>query len=268
MGSSLIDLAIQLVKVIIPITIVSGVVGNSLNVAILTRPSLFKHACSQYFLALSVNNIFSSSFLSTYEFLARAYAIDAARISVTWCKFINFTNQLSALITPYFLVLASIDRYCASSTSAWKRRFSSVKIARLMILLIIAILALLYVNVLIFSELRQDDGFGCRLRSDSTYKLAFVITQVILFAIVAPFLMALFGILTIWNVNQARLAPTGASRYRRTETQLARMLLVQITIQIILNLPLGLLYIISFFPLPLLATPEFYFAWFPRNSAV
>ena len=261
MTSSLVNLAAQLIKAIMPIIIVSGIIGNSLNVAILTRPNLYKHACSHYFLAVSVNNIFFSSVLMTYEFLAQAYNIDAAQISITWCKLINFTNQLSALITPYFIVLASFDRYCASSTNVWKRRFSSVKMARWMILLITAILALFYVNVLIFSELRQDDGFGCRIRTDSIYKLGFVITQVVLFVIVAPFLMALFGILTIWNVNRTRLPAVGASRYRRTESQLVRMLLLQITIQIILNLPLSIIYIISFLPLPLLATPEYYLTY-------
>jgi hypothetical protein len=260
MADSLTQLATQLTQSIVPMIMVIGAVGSSLNIAILTRPALFGHACSRYFLALTCNDLFFTSVLLIYRLLADGYQLDATKISLISCKLITYIYQTSALLSPYFIVLASIDRYCASSTNANLRKFSNVKVTRWAILLLIIIIMLFYMNTAILVDLRQTDTFGCRIRADSIYKQIYAYIQIINFAIIAPGLMLMFGVMTIYNTKRVRVIPTGISRHRRTENQLARMLLLQVSIQIILTIPTCVTYLILVIPNTISSTRIFYFA--------
>jgi hypothetical protein len=82
----------------------------------------------------------------------------------------------------------------------------------------------LFINSLVLNDLR-DDGYGCGIRSETLYNQIFILTEIILYAAVPPCLMIIFGLLTIYNTNKIRVLPEEAIRVRRTEGQLARMLL-------------------------------------------
>ncbi len=58
MSESLIQLAIQLTRIFVPIIIVIGVVSSVLYIIILTRPALIHHTCCLYFVALTITNLF------------------------------------------------------------------------------------------------------------------------------------------------------------------------------------------------------------------
>ncbi|CAF2814871.1 unnamed protein product [Rotaria sp. Silwood2] len=104
-----------------------GITGNSLNIAVLTRPSLYNHACSRYFLALACNNLFYTSAILSYLLLANGYQLDVTKVSLISCKLVTYVYQVCATSSPFFIVLASIDRCYASSTSARVRKFSAVR---------------------------------------------------------------------------------------------------------------------------------------------
>jgi hypothetical protein len=256
MTESLTQLAIQLTRAIVPIIMIVGMIGNSLNIAVLTRPALYCHACSRYFLALACNNLFYTSVILIYRLLADGYQLDPTRIS----KLITYVYQVCVLLSPYFIVLASIDRYCVSSTSTQLRKFSNVRVTRWAILFVIVLIMLFYTNTAILIDLRETDTFGCRIRADTIYKQVFPIMQVVLFAIIAPSLMAFFGFMTIYNTKRVRVIPTAVSRHRRTENQLARMLLLQVATHIVLAVPTSVTYLILVLPNTIKATEIFYFA--------
>jgi hypothetical protein len=260
MADSMTQLAIQLTRAIVPIIMVIGVVGNSLNIAILTRPALYSHACSRYFLALTGNNLFYTSVVLVYRLLADGYQRDATKISLISCKLITYIYQTAVLLSPYFIVLASIDRYCASSPNANLRKFSNVKVTRWAILLLIIVIMLFYMNTAILVDLRQTDTFGCRIRADTIYKQIYPVMQIVFLGIIAPCLMAVFGVMTIYNTKRVGVIPTTISRYRRTENQLARMLLLQVSIQIILIVPTCVTYLILVTPTTISSTSVFYLA--------
>jgi hypothetical protein len=72
--------------------------------------------------------------------------------------------------------------------------------------------------------------------------------------------MTLFGILTIYNTKQLRVLPIETTRYRRTESQLAAMLLIQVGTYVLLNLPICVIYVIGILPYTFVNTTEFNFA--------
>jgi hypothetical protein len=80
--------------------------------------------------------------------------------------------------------------------------------------------------------------------------IIYVFSQVFIYYILTPLLMFIFGLLTINNIRQqsTRAIPLMVSmRGRRTEGQLARMLVLQVTVHLILALPFGVTYAINTF---------------------
>jgi hypothetical protein len=260
MTDSLIQIATELTRVIVPIIMFIGIVGNSLNIAVLTRPALYNHACSRYFLAVACNNLFFTSVILTYRLLADGYQRDVTKVSLLSCKLVTYIFQISLLSSAYFIVLASIDRYCASSMNVHLRKFSNVKVTRWMILFIIILMMLFYINTLFLIDLRPTDTFGCHIRGDTIYKQVYPVMQVILFTIIAPGLMAFFGIMTIRNTKRLHVVPAALSRHRRTENQLAGMLLLQVSTHIVLVMPTAVTYLMLVLPNPIASTPTFYLA--------
>ncbi|CAF1227864.1 unnamed protein product [Adineta steineri] len=259
MTDSLIQLAIQMTRAIVPIIILVGIIGNSLNIAVLSRPSLYNHACSRYFLALACNNLFYTSTMMIYRLLADGYQLDITKVSPISCKLIVYTFQTCGILSQYFVILASIDRYCASSSNVYLRKFSNVKVTRWAVLFVMMIIMLFYINTAVLIDLRTTDSYGCRVRGDTIYKQAYSIIQVILYAIIAPILMAIFGMMTIYNTKKVRVAPIIVSRHRRTENQLAFMLMIQVIVNIILTMPTCVTYLMLIMSLSIQTTSTFYF---------
>ena len=259
MSVSLTLIGIQLSRVIYPIIIVIGILGNSLNIAVLIRPVLYQHACSQYFLALASNNLLFSSVFFIHRLLSNGYQINLNNYSIILCKLITYITTTSSFLSPYFIVCASIDRYCASSTNALLRRFSSIQIAQRIICATIGIFLLLFIHILVLSKLQPERGFICANEANSTYSQVYIIIQVFLFAAVPPCLMTFFGFMTIKNSKRTNVIPLAISRFHRTERQLARMLLIQVAVHILLTLPTSVTYLISAFPNTIRTTSIFSF---------
>lgn len=251
MADSLLRLAVQLTQVTVPIIIVFGIMGNSLNIFIFTRRNLIGHACTLYFLALAVNNLFYTSVLLIFNLLADGYRIAPALQSNAFCKLFSYALNLMPTLSAYFIVLASIDRFCASSSKASYRRFSSVKMARRLILTMVNLFAAFFIGILFAFELRLDDGLGCTTRNNILFNQIFLFLEMIIYVMLAPLLMSLFGMLTICNTRRARIQPMGdTGRHRRTESQLARMLIVQVGTHLILTLPFTTIFLMLVLPIP------------------
>ena len=253
----LVELAQQISRIVIPIIIVVGVISNLINILVLTRPALYHHACSRYFLALAVSNLFYCGVILVYRLLADQYQIDPARNSNGLCKFIVYFNHLGIFLAPNFIVLASIDRWCVSSSSVRLRRFSSVKMARWMIFFTTMFLALVFINSTVAVDLQNTDPFGCSIRADTPYKQIYVFIQACIASVIPPCLMALFGLMTICNIKKIRVAPAAIAHDRRTGNQLIRMLLLQVGTHIILNLPASITYLMFVLPNTIKYTPDF-----------
>ena len=248
MSDSLVQLGIQILRITFPVIIVVGIVGNAFNLLVLTRRTLYRHACSRYFLALAINNLLYSSFISGYRLLASGYQLNLSNLSLIACKLTTYISTLVAFLSPYLIVCASLDRYCASSASPAIRRFSSVRTAKRLIFAVLAFFSLLFINIIVIVDLKGETTMKCLLQANSTYSQVYIVIQVFLFAIVPPSLMIIVGLMTIHNSSRPRVAPIAASRFYRTERQLARMLFVQVGTHIILTLPASVTYLISVLP--------------------
>ncbi len=261
MSDSFMEPAAQLTRIFVPIIIVIGVVSNLLNIIILTRPALIHHACSLYFLALAITNLFYSCFLLVCNLLADGYQLDLTEYSIVLCKILSYLLNLCPTLSVYFIVFASIDRYYASSINVERRRLSNRRIARWIIGILILVLSIFFIGALIAFDKFDYGKPSCRIRSEILSNEIFLIVVLILYVIIAPFSMMLFGCLTISNTKQARLIVNRTSRYRRTEGQLSRMLLLQVGTHIILTLPFCIIFFMLILPIPVRFSINFELAY-------
>ncbi|CAF0809326.1 unnamed protein product [Adineta steineri] len=259
MSQSLVEISTKLTQTILPFILVTGVVGNSLNIIILNRPNLRNHACSKYFLALASNNLIHSLFI-IYYLLSNGFNIDGELVSNGLCKTLQYIGNVCAFLSPYFIILASIDRFCASSSNATLRRFSNLVVAKYLILIVVICSLLLHISNLVLYEL-QNDGYGCAIRSKTIINQIPLLIQAFLFAAVPPVLMLMFGFLTVYNITRTRVLQQVTRSYRRTEGQLIRMLFLQVVIYILLNIPLCVLYLMLTIPSNFIPTSQFFFGF-------
>jgi len=261
MSESILQLAVQLTRIFVPIIIVIGVLSNLLNIIVLTRPTLIHHACSLYFLALAITNLFYSSFLLVCNLLADGYQLDLTEYSNVLCKIISYLLNLCPNLSVYFIVFASIDRYYSSSTNVQIRQLSNIRIARWTIGILIIVLVIFFIGTLVAFDTSSAGIPSCRVQSDILFNQIFLILNLILYVIIAPFSMILFGCLTIYNTKQIRFIPARISRYRRTEGQLSRMLLLQVGTHIVLILPFCTTFFMLILPIPVEFSTSFVFAF-------
>ena len=244
MVASMIEISVQLTRTIVPVIIFLGVVSNALNMVILTRATLIQHACSLYFLAMAINNICYCTILLSGNLLADGYQLELTSYSSFFCKVISYLLNLSPSFSVYLIVFASIDRYCASSHDARRRQFSTARVARRVISALFLAFAFVYSGAFITFDVWGNGPFVCVAQFDQPFNQFFITFVLTLYTIIAPACMICFGLLTIKNTKQLPVYLGRISRYRRTESQLSRMLLVQVGTQILLTLPFCVVFFI------------------------
>jgi hypothetical protein len=90
-------------------------IGNLLNILTFTRPSLRTNSCTAFLLYSSIANIFHLTFgLITID----QYHFDIEGLSLTFCKLKYYIMYISASLSLYFVLLASINRYYQSKSNS------------------------------------------------------------------------------------------------------------------------------------------------------
>jgi len=259
MSYSLMEIATQITRWTVPLVLILGILANFLNIIILRRCNMKHHSCTLYFITLSINNLIYTSICITSNLLFDGFGIDLTTYSNVFCKLDTYLLNFCPHILLYMLVLASIDRYCSSSLNIQRRRFSNVRIAKWSILIALIFTALFMLENAISVNLINNGFFQCTINTNSILVQILNSLQIIVYVIIAPFLMILFGLLTIHNTNQFRRNHLIAFRYRPNERQLTRMLIVQVSTHILLSLPFSVLFFMLIIPISFKSTIMFYF---------
>jgi len=171
------------------------------------------------------------------------------------CRMLAFFIFSSALFFTVMLACASIDRFFTSSSSVWLRSFSKVHIAQ-RVIIIVTILIIIYMSPF-FLIFHWDYNKNQCLEYSTTLIIIYLSSRVILYYIIGPLVMTIFGLLTINNIRKqaCRVGPlVPQNRRRRTESQLTRVLIIQIGIHLIFSLPTAVSYVLITF-IPSIITP-------------
>jgi uncharacterized membrane protein (DUF485 family) len=229
-----------------PIQFSLGVIANILNIRVLCSRILRASPCTYYFLAYAVSCIIYTCLACPTQFL-RGFHIDWANEKIG-CKIHSYVLFVFPFQANLMLILASIDRYCSSSKSRRFHSRSTKRTARKTILISLFFSSIYMSPMLIIYDWNNVSN-RC-IPNSSTLTFIYICSQLLIFYILTPILIFILGLLTINNIHQQtiRAGPLTASiRGRRTEGQLTRMLILQVTVHMILVLPFGVIYMINSF---------------------
>jgi hypothetical protein len=224
-----------------PVQFFLAVITNIINIRILCSRALRSSPCTHYFLGYAVFSIIYTCLICPTQFL-RGFYIDWANDRIG-CKLHFYFIFVAPVQAKVMLLLASFDRYCSSSQSDRLRSRSTIRTARLSII-IGTILSAIYMLPMLIIYNWDGTSKKC-LQKSNTLIHTYILSQVIFYYILAPIFMIVFGFLTIFNVHQqstrTKLLTASIGR-RRTDGQLARMLILQVILHLILVLPFGVTY--------------------------
>jgi hypothetical protein len=237
---------------------VFGIIGNILNILVLSQRNLCSNPCASLFLVSSIASlvaIFSGLFTRT----ASGWAIDLTN-TITWlCQLRTFVVFVSRTIAYCLIALATIDRWLSSSYDAHRRQMSTLKNTQKGMIIISIFSCLLYIQMFYCYEANLVNAplecygktIACRLVTDLTYAFAANIFPLII--------MICFGLMTIINIreNQRRVRPINMATITRTKPSGQRqsqkidhylliMLFVQVILFAIFTLPQNIQKFISY----------------------
>jgi hypothetical protein len=185
-----------------------GIIGNILNILILSQRSLRSNTCVIIFIASSISGIIA--ILSGLIPRVLSYWDLDISEDVRWlCKCRTFFLFTFRSITYWLIMLATIDRWIVSSTNARLRNFNSVKNVLRSICFIIWFSIIIHCPIFYCFEANRDDtptkcfhkNKQCRLYGDLTFAIVTILLPLILTLVL--------GWMTISNIrlSQTRINP-------------------------------------------------------------
>ncbi|CAF4507353.1 unnamed protein product, partial [Rotaria sp. Silwood2] len=228
-----------------------GNVGSTISCFIFSQRKLRKNPCIMYFLASSASQFMTFNFVLLTRILLNGFNITAINLFLWFCKIRNYFFYLFVAVPRYYIILASIDRYFASCSNIYWRRWSSSKVAMRLIIGSFIFWSLMYSQILVFYEIQ--DGI-CSYRHGA-YGIFFSIYLSIESGTLPPLVMLIFGCLTLKNIRQSKrrtrpiaelngIRPAEFIGMSGKDLQYSKMLFSQILLWTILSIinPSDLLY--------------------------
>ena len=242
---NLINIQKQIFRYFPILLLLFGTIGNLTSCLVFLQRALRNNPCAIYFLAASISNLVYLATLTSLMLDAWDETLNLMSTISGMCKFTMLIILMSRTLSLWFIVLATIDRYLVSSPNQNRRQMSSLKnshqsivIACVLVLAIWAETIYCFDANLIGTPIKcYTTSNACRLYNDINLAL----TSIVIPSIV----MLAFGGFTISNIHQSRqrmhpstsVTVAAPSRSRKTEQNLTRMLLIQVFLIVILNLP-------------------------------
>lgn len=189
-----------------PLLILLGTISCLFNVMVFTQKALRKNPCSIYFVAYNIANfVYIGSSLLTVT-LSIGCNINAIVDNLTFCRLYLYAVILFNCLSPFFLLLASLDRVLITSSNARTRRRSNRSLAYLSITCRTLFWAIFYIHAWIASNIRQlaPQAFLCYF--DRGIHLLFVSYFSLIKEALVLVLMILFGSWSVKNIHSVRRA--------------------------------------------------------------
>ncbi len=136
-------------KYIMSLLYLVGIVGSLFNVFTFLQKQLRTISCSTYFLSASiiefsiVNTFILVQVINSFNQQLLTYIITTN----VWCKMGNYLLFVLPCLASTYITLATIDRFCTSSSYEKLRKMSQLKVSRILILLAFLLWALFSLHI-------------------------------------------------------------------------------------------------------------------------
>ncbi|UJR20413.1 hypothetical protein I4U23_023544 [Adineta vaga] len=240
-GSSLVLIQKSMTRYVLPITLGLGNVGNLILLYMFIQLKYRNSSCSLYFLAASVFSIVGSNW-AVVPLIYSADHADPLANSLILCRARGYIIHACAMSFRTMIVLAAADRYVLSSSRNSIRAFSSIIIARKLVILVPLFWLTVSVHLLIWVSIENGRCFVYGL-----YGQIYSMYQLICFGIIPTVLMILFSILTVTNIRYIRsqVAPIISHQhtnpnfaiFRKRDIHLFKLVISEIIVSFICTFP-------------------------------
>ncbi|CAF1113212.1 unnamed protein product [Adineta steineri] len=223
-----------------------GSVGNIINLIIFYRPKHRTNPCAVYFFYASIAGLIAlySGLLSR---IFAGFQLDLSGTTEGLCQFRAFIIWVSTTAASWFLTYATVDRYCISCRNVNRRNLSNLRYTqRLMIITFIGASIVFAETFYCYVPNIKNSPLTCYGRSIAC-RLYNEISSALLFVFIPSIIMLIFGFATVKNVRKllTSIAPsasteTTAKTIKKTDRQLIQMLIIQVVLSTIFNIPLAI----------------------------
>jgi hypothetical protein len=226
-------LARQLTIYVGCILLITGIVGNGMNIFIFSSVRSYRRTpCTFYFLVCSIHNILYILINLPVRIASTALNIDLNIHSLVWCRVQSFFIGYLGLTSFTLSCLTTIDQFFATSRSAWLRRCSKIQWAHRIVLAVIIVWCLHGIPVLVLFNIPPVTS---RCSSDNpAYAFYTTIYILLLQSCIPSIVMVIFGYLTYRNI-----ARTIVLAEQQADRQFVKMILIQVVLVVISMTPYG-----------------------------
>ncbi|CAF0927217.1 unnamed protein product [Adineta steineri] len=232
-----------------------GLIGNILNILVLSQRPLRSNPCALLFLASSVSNLIAIV-SGLFTRILSGWNLDPTSTIISLCKiriFISFPSRTAAY---WFVVLATLDRWLLTSIHANYRQMSTVKNAQRSIIITVIFSMILFIYAPICYQIGltnvplQCSGNTklCRAFVDMTYasitiSLPIVIMNIFSFKTISNIRHMKKRIRPLQQYNNKRIVTRvniSTREWKTTDQRLLRMLFIQIILFTLFSFPIVL----------------------------
>ncbi|CAF0796684.1 unnamed protein product [Adineta ricciae] len=226
--------------------ILFGSVGNVLNLLIFSRPKHRTNPCAVYFFYAAIAGLIALYSGLTSRIFA-GFQLDLSATTEGLCPARAIIVWVSTTASSWFLTYATVDRYCISCRQVNRRNLSNLQYTHRLMVLTIAGASLIFSETFYcYVPNLKGSPLLCYGRN-MTCRLYNEIASALLFVFIPSAIMLVFGYGTVDNVRKllSSITPTvgtdGTARsIRKTDRQLIQMLITQVILSTIFNVPLSI----------------------------
>ena len=219
--------------------LIAGVIGGLMNIIVFLSLKTFRqNSCAFYLTIISFANI-GQLFLGVFSrIMIDGFGVDWTSMSLVYCKFRGASAVFCSLTSYIYLCLATIDQYFATCTRPRWQQWSNIKIAhRLAIIFTIISCIFVIPYPIYFDQIILASGtITCTPSNNNMSQYRNYFVSLVLLGYLPDFITVLFGILAYYNVNQIAYRTVPFVR-RELDKQLTVMVLVQVVINLLTNIP-------------------------------
>ena len=212
-----------------------GLFGNISNVIIFSTLKVFqRNQCAFYIIVESICNFALLILALPFRVAEYAFAYDATRLSLVWCKLRPLISHTLALMAFSAICCAAVDQYLSTNHHSWLRKLSNFKSARRVIYSLLVIWTLYDAMFLIFFEIQSKSG--CTVYNTvfaRYYSFGHYIVLNGLLPILISGMFSAFAYLNVRRIVRLRLALTR----RKLDKQLTAMILAKVTFLVVTIFP-------------------------------
>ena len=226
-------ISIYLYSILGSTLIIIGTIGSISSCIVFAQKAMRQNPASIYFIAYNIANLirlWESLFLAIMTY----HCIDPVTRNVPFCKIHFYIQFIFFMLTPYYLILSSIDRVLVTSSNQRTRERSTLRLAYRSIVAITLTFAVIFVQLFPFIDIYPiySDVYICYM-PPGNYRLFMSVSAFVLNGFLPSVLLGIFGMFTLKNLHRGHVQPVNAGAIisnarRKRERQLALMLLAEI----------------------------------------